>query len=254
MSTPEFDRFIEASRLTSVVLDRFLNRSQYWDQGPDRLSIFDQAAGEQALPAVDDRLQQLFAARQSSRTFNDTPIAHKTLAELLAAVGVAGSRPLVPSAGGLDPVQTYAFIRRGEGELDGTVVRYLHHEHSIAPVAQMPSADRCRQLFSLDCEGDPALMLAFVVDPAETLGKYGERGGRFLIQQVGHAMQNVGLRIADSQTRPILGLRNSLPGSRNSQKLHGYILGGVLDELMTTLNLAHTRAVLVGGYAIGVSG
>lgn len=253
MSTPEFDRFVEASRLTSVVLDQFVNQSEYWDPGPERLSIFDQPGAEIELPSVQDRLQKLFASRRSERVFNDRPLSARSLAEVLAAAGSADGRSVLPSAGGLEPIQTYAFVRRGPEEFDGHVVRYLHRDHSVASVASVPTTDRCRQLFSLDCEGNPALMLAFVVDPALTLGKYGERGGRFLLQQVGHAMQNVGLRLADSQRRPSL-MRLTAGGARQPrQKLHGYILGGVLDEIMTTINLAHTRAVLVGGYAVGVS-
>lgn len=247
MNTPEFDRFIEASRITALEIDRFVARAQYWEPGSASLSIFDQAGPETELPKVNDRLQKLFIGRRSSRTFSEVPISANSLAQVLSAAGSDDDRPVVPSAGGLDPVQIYAFVRRSGDEFDGQVLRYLHREHRVSTVGTVPDAERCRRLFALDCEGTPVLLLAFVVDPAATLGKYGERGGRFLLQQVGHAMQNVGLRLAETQRRQPLSLR------RTSQRLHGYVVGGILDEVLTTIGLAHTRAVLVGGYAIGAS-
>ncbi len=232
--------FWDASRLTQLTVDQFVTRSATWEEPEPSISVFDQAASELDLPPIDDKLQDLFASRVSSRRFTDEPIPTTAVAEVLAATGPAGDgRPVIPSAGGLDPLGVFALVLRGETPLDGYVVHYRHREHRVAIIGEVPDEERCRRLFSLDCDGSPAMLLAFAVDPGTTLSKYGERGGRFLLQQVGHAMQNVGLRLAESQRR------------RRGTKLHGYIVGGVLDEVADHLRLGHTRAEVVGAYAIG---
>ncbi|MFT7597772.1 MAG: hypothetical protein ACI8TP_000692 [Acidimicrobiales bacterium] len=237
-----FHRFVESSKLTALNIDGFIAQSKRFDTDETSLSIFDQPGPDQALPAVEDRFQQVLEAHASMRVFNDRPIPTRSLAEVFAAAGVgAANRPLVPSAGGLDPLAIYAVVRRGEGDLDAKVVRYVHREHRVAVVGEAPAVDECRRIFNLDCNGTPAVLLVVLADPTPTLAKYGERGGRFLLQQSGHALQNVGLRLAQSQHR------------RRGATMHGYLVGGVLDEVRETLGVAHTRAIYLGCHAIGVT-
>lgn len=232
--------FWEASRLTQLTVDQFVNRSSSWEEPGASLSVFDQASADVDLPTVDDKLQDLFASRSSSRQFDDSLMPTTGVAEILAATGPGrDGRSVIPSAGGLDPLGVFAIVLRGEAPLNGRIVHYRHREHRVAVIGDAPDEETCRRLFSLDCDGMPSLLLAFAVDPGATLSKYGERGGRFLLQQTGHAMQNVGLRLAESQRR------------RRGPKLHGYIVGGVLDEVADHLRIGHTRAELVGAYAIG---
>lgn len=232
---------MDASCLTQLNIAQFANSSSSWEEPDPSVSVFDQAGIELDLPNVDDKLQDLFGSRLSSRRFNGNPVPTAALAEVLAATGWGSdARPVIPSAGGLDPLAVFAVVLRGESPLGGRIVHYRAREHRLTIVGNAPDDPTCRRLFSLDCDGMPAMLLAFAIDPGPTIGKYGERGGRFLLQQVGHAMQNVGLRLADSQRR------------RRGTKLHGYIVGGVLEELSDLLRIGHTRAELVGGYAIGV--
>lgn len=61
-----------------------------------------------------------------------------------------------------------------------------------------------------------------VVDVAGVSRKYGARGSRFALQQVGHAAQNLGLRLA-------------------ADGLTGYVLGAALDHAeLDLLGVAHT--------------
>ena len=46
-------------------------------------------------------------------------------------------------------------------------------------------------------------------------------------------------------------MRHSIASLRPIGALHGYILGGVLDDVADLLSIAHTRAIVVGGYAVG---
>ena len=230
-----FGDFWEASTLDPFSAPAFAAAVSQFSASPTSVHPFSQAGPEITLPWIRDGLQRRFEARRSERDFGERPLSFKQLAEVLSSVGIVREtgRRLVPAAGGFDAVHVYAFLRRVSGPADKTIVRYVHNQHRIGIVGEVPDDSELRRLFSLQSEGLPQLLLAFVVDPSETLAKYGERGGRFLVQEVGHAAQNVGLRLAES------GLR-------------GYMLGGLLDiEILRLLRLERTGALLVCGYACG---
>jgi hypothetical protein len=72
-----------------------------------------------------------------------------------------------------------------------------------------------------------------VVDLAAVTAKYGARGGRFALQQVGHAAQNLSLRVA-------------------ADGLTGYLLGAALDrEVLEVVGVAHTGVRYGGALACG---
>lgn len=192
------------------------------------------AGGGQQLPAVRDRTQRLLAARRSGRRFGDTPLSEKDLSRVLAANGCDGDgRRLVPSAGGLAAVHTYAIGMRQQGVLDGRIGRYDAKKHAVHDIGPAPDVTTLRRLFQLECTGTPQLMLVFVVEPSEMLRKYGARGARFALQEVGHAAQNVGLRAA-------------------ADDLVAYLVGGGLDsEVLELLGIAHTPALLGSAMAVG---
>ena len=236
-----FDRFMESSRLTEFEVQAFVQRLEQAPEPTAGVSIFDQPGREVALPAVSDRLQRLFEARRSTRRFGSEPIRTKEIAAILATAGAGpDGRSVVASAGGLDPLGLHAFVVRSEGPLDRQILVYQPRTHTAGIVAQLPDDDAVRALFSLDCEGMPQLLLVYSIDPASTIAKYGERGGRFLLQHVGLAMANVGLRLADTEL-----------ARRRRRRLHGYVLGGVREEVADLLHLSHTRARIVGAYAVG---
>ena len=187
-----------------------------------------------SLPHVrDDRTQRLLASRRSGRTFGDQPVSGKALSRLLAAVGRSDDGPLVPAAGGVEAVFTYVFARRAEGEFAGTACAYSPTQHGLSVVAECPSAPELRRLFSLECEGDPQVIVVSVLHLDELRRKYGDRALRFALQQVGHAHQNLSLRAAEDS-------------------LTGYVLGGALDrEVLNALRLDHTGAMIGGAMAIG---
>jgi hypothetical protein len=189
----------------------------------------------QPLRRVDDRLQRTLAARRSDRHFARRPLREREVARLLAAVGARpdGGR-LVPAAGGFDALVAYAVGHRVDGPLRGRVARYDADAHGIADVGPAPGEAALRRLFLVDDGVDtPPLVVVFVIDHGATITKYGDRGVRFLLQQVGHAAQNVGLRLA-------------------ADGLRGYVLGGGLDrEVVDVLGLTATGAWFGGAVACG---
>lgn len=233
--TPEpwFRDFLLASELSEATISEFGVRIVGFVDVPEAMHPFTQPGREIELPPVRDRLQRLFGRRRSERSFSNRPLSHRQVTAILAATGSAGGRRVVPSAGSLNPIHTYGFAHNTDGPLGGQIIRFIPDEHRVGLIGPVLPVDKLRSLFSLECEGTPQLLLVFVADPRATTAKYGERGGRFLLQEVGHAAQNVGLRLAHD------GLK-------------GYILGGLLDiSMKRALGLAGTPAVILGGYACG---
>jgi Nitroreductase family len=228
------DDFWEASSLDRFRLSAFSARLLAYEEQPPTLHPFTPSGAPVALRPPRDRLQRLFNTRRSRRTFSDRPLRHRHVERLLAATGpTPDGRRVIPEAGGLAAVHVHAVVSRARGPLAGQVVRYDHRAHAATVLRPVPDAETLRELFQLDDPSTPQLMLAFAVDPGTVVAKYGARAGRFLLQQVGHAAQNVGLRLA-------------------ADGLRGYVVGGGLDhDVLRLLGLAHTGARYVGAIACG---
>lgn len=227
------DDFWEASALDAHCVAAWAARVQAYEPSPPMLAAPVGAAALRPLPPVRDRFQRMLGSRRSERAFTDRPLGERDLARLLAAVGpTADARRTVPEAGAIDTVHAFAMCHRVDGPAGGRTVRYDHRAHALADAGPCP--DDLARLFSLEPSPvAPAIVLVFVLDMREVTRKYGDRAARFALQQVGHASQNVLLRIAHD------GLR-------------GYALGGGLDaDVLAALGLAHIGVRYGGAIAIG---
>lgn len=228
------DDFWEASSLDRLRSPGFAARVAAYEPTVATVHRLTPPGGRVALRPVRDRVQRRFAARRSGRVFAGPPLRHRQVERILAAVGpTRDGRRTVPEAGGLDAVHVYAVVRRARGPLGGNVVRYDHRAHAAHVVARVPDDGELRARFQIEGVTLPQMVVVLVVDPAEVTAKYGPRGGRFALQQVGHAAQNLGLRLA-------------------ADRLSGYLLGGGLDhEVLTLLGVAHTGVRYGGALACG---
>ncbi|MFV0306350.1 MAG: nitroreductase family protein [Desertimonas sp.] len=234
--TGALDDFWSASSLTVEDVAAFAARVGRYRPADEHPHPFIGPGAPQPLKPVGDRWQRMIAARRSDRAFAAAPLAHRAVERLLASVGpTPDGRRAIPEAGGLDAVHVYLVAHQVEGPLAGSVHRYDHRHHVVASVGPCPDEAELRRVFTIDDDADTAAaIVVFVLDDRELRRKYGDRGGRFGWQQVGHAAQNVCLRLA------IDGLR-------------GYVLGGGLDgEILDLVGLGHTRARYGGAVACGV--
>lgn len=227
--------FWEASSLDELTRAEFGNRVLTFEAGERGVPPFTGATPLAPLRRVNDRFQRQLAARESGRRFSTAAMTAKQFERILAAVGRDESgRRLVPSAGGLEAVHTFGLASRVDGPAAGQLFRYDDTSHAIQPFGAVPQPTEVRRLFQLDCDGDPQLVLLFVAERSATMRKYGARGLRFLVQEAGHAAQNVGLRLAHDG-------------------LAGYVLGGALDrEILALFGLHHVDAILIAAVACGL--
>lgn len=187
------------------------------------------------LPRPQDALFRTQALRASERRFGPRPLALAQLGSLFAAFAARGEGlRLLPSAGGKFPVEVFALLFAAEA-LGGAVVHYDCERHSLTRAGACPPFEAVAEDLGIS-PGEaarPAACFLFAVFPRRATGKYGERGGRFALIEVGHYAQSLGLRVAQ-------------------EGLAGYELGGVREEAMKRrLGLESTDAMVALGYAVG---
>jgi len=237
MTTPTtveaFDDFWEAGALNSLTFDSFAARVEAYEHDPDVVDPLSTSAEPHRLPQRRDRLSRLMAKRASSRSFTDSPMSERQLGLLMTALIERGDgRRQYPTAGGLGAVEVYCLLNRVDTSLGRIAARYRPATHSLAPVVALPSMSDLDRLCTLE-GADPSLILLFAIRTHEMLARYGPRGGRFALIEVGHACHSVALRL--------------IPDG-----LSGVQLGGTLDsELEALLGIGSARARLALGYAIG---
>ncbi|MDX3656078.1 nitroreductase family protein [Streptomyces sp. ID05-26A] len=193
-----FDDFWAASRYSTLHQRRLGDRLRDFRPQPALIDPLELPTTPLPLPRPHDRLQKLFQARRSTREFSDEPLTDRQLGAVLGAL----SDNSFPSAGGLDPLRCYVFVR-------GRALRYDIRRHAVQDIGPAP-ADLAEILGTPDV---PPLTIILVLTDKDSFEKYGERAGRFGLIEAGAAAQNVCLRLAE-------------------QKLGGYLLGGVADHEM----------------------
>lgn len=224
----------EASSLNRFTIPAFVDRLNNFEAFPNPIGSFASAHPQTALPVVRDSFQRSLAKRRSTKQFGPDLLSAKSVARILAAVGPTGDGGrAVPSAGGLQALHVFGIGCATEGVTEDSIFRYDHRRHEVAVLGKAPDRDTIRRLGSLDCDGEPQLLLFWVLDPVQVRARYGPRALRLLLQEVGHGAQNVALRLSHDG-------------------LVGYPLGGVLDtEVIELLGLRGLDAWVAGGFACG---
>lgn len=180
-----------------------------------------------------DSLAKTMAGRKSVRTFSNKSLKEKQLGSLLYSFSQDNESRLLPSAGAKYPVEVYGFLFNVQGNLNKTIVYYNSDKHSVSHVATCPSWEEFEKVMGTTLEGIPAVVFIFVGIPERVVKKYGERGGRFVLIEVGHYAQNLGLRLVQ-------------------ESLSGVELGGLYDnDVKRMLKLESTQAIISLGYAVG---
>lgn len=229
-----FELFWENSCLTPALLPGFAARiASAPPPAAPRLPTY--AGPDFHLPRPRDQLARLFEQRCSTRRFGDGRVGIGEVGALLA--GLSGGRRghrAFPSAGALYPLEVFCLARHVAAPLGGNILAYNPDNHSVSTVRSLPHWEEVVPALSLVEDTAPPLVLVFVIFADRMLDRYGQRGGRFALIEVGHAAQNVALRLG-------------------REKMVGYELGGLVDsEMLRLLGLDGTEARVALGYACGL--
>jgi SagB-type dehydrogenase family enzyme len=161
-------------------------------------------------------LNEALAMRRSTRVFSNESLPLDQLSQLLwSAQGITSKEGLrtAPSAGETFPLEIFVMINRVPGiskgifyfnPIDATLESVLEQDVS----AQLVKATRGQAMIS-----DAAVVIIFGAIPERTISQYGERGLRYVYNEIGHASQNVHLQAA------ALGLGTVVVGSYSDEEV-----------------------------------
>ena len=147
-------------------------------------------------------LEQAILRRRSRREYTSRPLRLSDITQLLwAAQGITEPKVWIglrsaPSAGGLYPLELYVAVKKaGVQELEPGIYHYKPREHELELIIQ---GDFSEQLMEacVDQEWvrDAAINIIFTAVVERTKKRYGERGWQYILQESGHAAQNVYLQ------------------------------------------------------------
>jgi SagB-type dehydrogenase family enzyme len=198
---------------------------------------YPRVALEKCRPRALSGLERALVGRRCRRPLGREMSSKRVMSRLLQfSHGVCGGegRGPAPSAGGLQAVELYVVAFEASW-LPAGVHHYDRAGHHLSQVVK--GADRARWAERVPSMGQVeggAWMAVLAGDGARVGAKYGDRGGRFLLLEAGHVMQNLCLMAA-------------------SLKLSAVPLGGALEpEMAREMSLPSSDAVLYaalcGGY------
>lgn len=143
-------------------------------------------------------LEAALAGRRSVRDYADKPITVRQVSQLLwAAQGITHKeeRRAAPSAGALYPLEVHLAVGNVEG-IEAGIYRYDPKSHALNLSAVGDFRTRiAADALAQEWIAAAAVILVLTGVAARMTPKYGERSGRYIMQETGHAAQNVLLQV-----------------------------------------------------------
>lgn len=183
------------------------------------------------LPAVHTKgtvsVEEAIFKRRSVRDYKDEALTLAEVSQLLwSAQGITadwGGR-VSPSAGATFPLEIYLVVRKVRG-LEPGIYRYVPQKQSVRKISTRDRTDDlCAAALGQECVGRAPVNIVMCADYRRTTARYGERGVRYVHNEVGHAGQNIHLQ---AET---LGLATVVVGAFNDDRVKE-ILGVDEDPL-----------------------
>ncbi len=230
-----FDKFWEASSLDRFNVQEFSQRLNAYNSDEKELFL-EYPEASKSLPTSKTRINKIAKKRKSDRSFSSKELSIKELGQLLSCFYAWNGleHRAYPSAGATYVTEVFCIAFNVES-YSSKVIYYDSEKHGTVIVSDnAPTWEEASKSLNMDIKGTPQMLIVFVVFPQRVISKYGERGGRFALLEVGAAMQQLSLQIAESS------------------KLKGVAVGGMLDTIWKqNLKLSDTDAQIVLGYLAG---
>lgn len=230
-----FDKFWESSSLDRFNEQQFSQQLNAYDSDDKELFLRYPEAPK-PLPLTRSQVNKTAKKRKSDRKFSGKELSLKELGQLLSSFYAWNGLEHrgYPSAGATYVTEVFCVAFNVESHT-GKVIYYDPEKHGTVDITNSaPSWDEASKSLNMSIKGEPNVLIILVIFPERAIAKYGERGGRFALLEVGAAMQQLSLQIAESS------------------KMKGVAVGGMLDDVWKKiLNLEHTNAQIVLGYLVG---
>ncbi len=144
-------------------------------------------------------IEKALTLRRSIRSYADEPLELDDLVQLLwSAQGITNEQGFrtAPSAGATFPLDMFVVVN-DVATLSTGIYHYHPHEHQLELLREEDvSSPLFRACLSQSMILDGAAVLVFAAVFERTTDRYGERGERYVYNEIGHASQNVHLQAA----------------------------------------------------------
>ncbi|MGD0915193.1 MAG: SagB/ThcOx family dehydrogenase [Thermodesulfobacteriota bacterium] len=178
-------------------------------------------------PSLDGKvsLEKAIKGRRTVRDFNERSLSLNHLSQLLwAAQGITNPKEgkrAAPSGGALYPLDIYLIVGgNGVEGMESGIFHYLPEKHSISLLSK---GDRREEIASASLwqmwMARAPVIFIITADYRRITGKYGERGIRYALMEVGHVGQNLFLQAE------ALGLGAGIVGAFNDADV-SKVMGG----------------------------
>ncbi|MBN1291326.1 MAG: SagB/ThcOx family dehydrogenase [Candidatus Latescibacteria bacterium] len=169
-------------------------------------------------------VEEALSLRRSVRSYTDKPVTLEEVSQLLwAAQGINDERGLrtAPSGGALYPLETYVVAGNVTG-LSSGLYRYIPQDHRLIEVKKGDIREGLSAAsLGQNCVRSAPVSFVFSSVWQRITKKYGERGKRYAIIEVGHAAQNIYLQavslnlgtvvvgaFSDDDVKKLIGMEN----------------------------------------------
>jgi len=194
-------------------------------------------------PSLDGKVsvEKAIKERRTIRNFKERPLPLNHLSQLLwAAQGITNPKEgkrAVPSGGALYPLDIYMIIgANGVDGMEAGIYHYLPDNHSISLLSK---GDRRKEIASASLwqswMAKAPVILIITAEYQRITGKYGERGIRYTLIEVGHVGQNLFLQAE------ALGLGAGIVGAFNDADVSKVIGGPPQHEPLLIMPVGYKR-------------
>ena len=148
------------------------------------------------------RLFDLLPVRRSRRDFNDQPLSPVLLSTLLyysagfthdthdEDKGPPGRR-MYPSAGGCYPLEIYLLALRGQEEMPQGLYHFNPADHSLEELCRGDFGQEADKIVLSEWALQAPVLLFITAVSHRTMGRYGLRGYRHILNEIGYLGENV---------------------------------------------------------------
>ncbi len=144
-------------------------------------------------------IEKALSLRRSVRRYSDQAMDLDQVSQLLwSAQGITNERGFrtAPSAGATFPLEVFLVVHRVNGLPKG-IYHYLPQGNQLHFLREADLAEPLsRACLGQSMLRDGAIVLVFAAEFERTTGRYGDRGIRYVHNEIGHASQNVHLQAA----------------------------------------------------------
>ena len=172
-------------------------------------------------PSLDGKIsvEKAIKGRRTVRDFKEKSLSLHHLSQLVwAAQGITapkGGKRAAPSGGALYPLDVYILVgENGVEKMEAGVYRYQPEKHSVLLLSK---GDRRKEIASVSLYqmwmAKAPVIFIITVEYRRITGKYGDRGVRYALIEVGHVGQNLFLQ------SEALGLGAGIVGAYNDPEV-----------------------------------